>query len=47
MKEHIDALFNYIEAHYQELQHVTLFGELYGLLYEIGSQWEHYQELFE
>ena len=47
MKEHIDALFEYIENHFAELQHATPIYELYGALYEIGSNWEYYKELFE
>ena len=47
MKEHIDALFEWIENNFDQVQHITIFYDLYGILYEIGSEWKHYQELFE
>ena len=47
MKNHIDALFEALEKNIDRCQHITNFWDLYGILYEIGSQWEHYKELFE
>ena len=45
-KDMIDAMFNWLETHFPHIQHIDNFYELYGMLYEIGSQWEHYKELF-
>ena len=47
MRENIDALFDWIETNWDNISHITIFADLYGILYQIGSEWEHYQELFD
>lgn len=44
MKPHIDALFDYLDKHANEFN-IKILYELFGILYEIGSQWEYYKEL--
>ena len=45
MKQHIDALFDYISNNHTI--NSELIGELHGILYEIGSQWNYYKVYFE
>ena len=48
VKVHIDALYDAINQLPLE-KYKTSYNvmQLYGILYAIGSDWEHYKELFE
>ena len=46
MKQHIDALFDFLSEQNFELMPPTM-GHLHGILYEIGSQWDYYKLFFE